>query len=80
MTDLTYFDDGLFTRFMPSTPAGETAWRVIAGQTDGTGKVLTIHAASTCQQLRTAGYSVAKGKRAAPAEGDEDALLSALEA
>lgn len=79
MTDLTYFDDGLFTRFMPETPAGETAWRVIAGQTEGTGKVLTIHADDTCRQLRAAGYSVAKGKRRAPNESDSAALLSALE-
>lgn len=56
--DLTYKTSGMFTMFFPDTPAGETAWREIARQTEGTGKILTAHLAGTLRQLRKAGYKV----------------------
>lgn len=61
--DLTYRAiDSLFTAFYPETPAGETAWRAIAAKTEGTGKVMTQHVASTVEQLNAAGYTVKEGK------------------
>lgn len=58
--DLEYINTGLFTRFVPNTPAGEDAWRVMDG-----GAVLSIHAANVIAQLRKAGYGVAKAKKPA---------------
>lgn len=76
--DLTYRrSDDLFTLFLPNTPHGENAWRELAAQTDGTGKVLTIHVEETIRQLRAAGYSVSK-ESAAPSM-DAGALVAALE-
>lgn len=62
MTDLTYHDNGLFTAFIPQTSSGENAWYQLAKATEGTGKVLSIHAKQTIQQLRAAGYGVTKAK------------------
>lgn len=61
--DLEYSSDGLFTTFLPNTHAGEQAWRELAAQTEGTGKVFQHHTESTVEQLRKAGYTVAKTKR-----------------
>ena len=58
MTDLVYLKSGMFATFIPNTSAGEDAWRSIAAQTDGTGKVLMSQLKSTLSQLRGAGYSV----------------------
>lgn len=60
--DLEYLDCGLFTAFFPVTSEGEKAWAQLADDTDGTGKVLTIHAKSIIMHLRRAGYSVKKIK------------------
>lgn len=77
IADLTYRAiDSMFIAFYPNTPAGETAWNVIATNTDGTGKVANAHVESTIQQLREAGYSVTKGD--AQDEEDDDKLLAAL--
>lgn len=76
--DLTYTQDDMFTRFMPETPAGEDAWRVIAAQCDGVAAVLNHQAASTLAQLRRAGYKVAKAKKPAPVDVNE--LLAELAA
>ena len=48
--DLSWSDDGWFTQFLPSTKAGEDAWRVMATHTDGTGKVFSVHAAEVERQ------------------------------
>lgn len=56
--DLTYMTSGMFTMFFPDTPAGETAWREIARQTEGTGNILTAQLPATLRQLRKAGYKV----------------------
>lgn len=75
--DLEYINTGLFTRFMPNTAAGEDAWREIANQ--GHEAILSIHAKNVIFQLRKAGYSVAKAKKAKPVTAQEvNDLLTAL--
>lgn len=77
-TDISYIDGGLFTTFYPESEAGHTAWRELAQQTDGTGKVLSAHAELAIAALRKAGYRVTA---MAPADGDDssvDALLAEL--
>lgn len=64
MNDIEYIEHGLFTAFIPVSKAGEVAFNQMAKDTDGTGKVLTIHKQSTIQQLRQAGYKVGKAKKA----------------
>lgn len=59
--DLEYINDGLFTKFMPVTKAGEEAWREMAKE-DGVAAVYVCQANSVLAQLRTAGYSVRKAK------------------
>lgn len=78
-TDLEYINTSLFTRFMPNTPAGENAWRVMAKE-DGNAAVLSIHAKSIIAQLRKAGYSVAKAKNAQAWTSADDDLLAELSA
>lgn len=80
-SDLEYSDtsDGLFTLFLPNTPAGEKVWREIATLTEGTGKFLKIEADSVIQKLRSAGYTVTKAKAVSPPTSNEiDELLSGL--
>lgn len=60
MTDLTYRQGEMFTRFMPETKAGELAWNKMQEQ-EGT-VILNIHASNVIQQLRNAGYKVTKVK------------------
>ena len=67
--DLDYCNTGMFTRFIPNTPAGEDAWREMAKET-GNAVVLSIHAKSVISQLRQAGYSVAKAKPSKPSLGE----------
>lgn len=76
MTDLEYTTSGMFTAFIPNTTAGEQAWRAIAEQTEGTGKILTFHLKATLRQLRAAGYTVKKAK---PVPVDINALMAELE-
>lgn len=75
--DLTYSQDGMFTRFYPETEAGREAWNTMA-ENDGVAAVLNHHAKSVLRQLRKAGYSVAKAKPVT--EADMDAILAELEA
>lgn len=75
--DLTYITTGLFTRFIANTPAGESAWRVMAQET-GNAAVLSIHAKNVISQLRRAGYSVAKAKKAPSWTSEDDQLLAEL--
>lgn len=67
-TDLTYLKQGMFTAFIPETPEGENAWRAIAEQTEGTGKVFTVQLPAVLAQLREAGYTV----RMAPEKSAEE--------
>jgi hypothetical protein len=67
--DLTYAcHDGIWTRFYPETPQGETAWNEMA-KADPNGVVA---------QLKAAGYSVAKAPPVKP--GELDAILAELDA
>lgn len=77
VADLTYHDDGMFTTFLPNTKAGEDAWHVMA-ENDGTGKVLTIHAAGVISQLRDKGYTVAERPKTSMSDIADDDLLSEL--
>lgn len=78
-SDLTYITSGLFTRFMPNTPAGEAAWNVMAKETGrGNAAVLSIHAKNVICQLRNAGYSVTKAKKAPAWTSADDELLAEL--
>lgn len=85
--DITYINQGLFTAFIPSSKAGEDAFREIckvqgelSGTDDHTGKVFTIHAKQTLAQLRKAGYKVGKApKQQAMTSSELDDLLSELE-
>jgi hypothetical protein len=61
--DLTYSNQGLFTAFYPESPAGEKVWQQIASQTDGTGKIFTIHLKYALKQLGKAGFKIAKTKK-----------------
>lgn len=78
--DIHYINQGLFTAFIPQSKSGEDAFREICRvQGDHTGKVLTIHAKQTIQQLRKAGYKVGKASKQKPMTDDElDSLLDEL--
>jgi hypothetical protein len=75
MTDITYINDGMFTKFFPETPAGETIWRTIAEKEGGNAVVFTMHAKNVIAQIRRAGYKVAKAK---PVKSDVNAILAEL--
>ena len=70
--DLEYTANGMFTRFMPNTPAGEAAWKQMNG-----GVIFSCHTDNVLRQLRSAGYSVRKAK---PVTESTDDLLRELEA
>lgn len=75
--DLEYITTGLFTRFFPITAAGEDAWREMASH-DAV-YIFTMHKAAVLAQLRAAGYSVEKAKKAKPVTILEiDQLLAEL--
>lgn len=78
MIDLSYKPLGMFTLFLPESEAGRAAWDDIAAQTEGTGKVLTLHAPSVIAQLRKAGYTVRIAKVTPLSEDDVIALLDEL--
>lgn len=62
-TDLTYLNQGLFTAFFPDSPAGEKVWQEIASETNGTGKIFTMHLKNTLKQLRKAGFKITQAKK-----------------
>ena len=76
LPDIEYINSGMFTRFLPNTPAGEEAWRIMHAD-NGNDVVLAIHAKNVISQLRQAGYSVAKAKK--PTQTIDD-ILKELEA
>lgn len=79
MSDLEYITSGMFTCFIPNTPAGENAWRVMAEKLNGNATILSIYREATLKQLRMAGYSVRKAKSVKKIHTAEiDALLSKL--
>jgi len=77
--DLEYINTGLFTRFVPNTPAGIAAWNVMAESQGGTAAVLVTQAPAVLAQLRKAGYSVRKAPKPAKITASEfDQLLTEL--
>lgn len=62
--DIEYSNHGLFTRFYPNTPAGESVWREMA-KNDGVAAVLSFEAKKVIAQIRAAGYSISKAKKPA---------------
>jgi len=79
--DLFYLREGLFTAFVPQSKAGEDAWRAIAAQTYGTGKVFTAQLPSVLAQLRRSGYVVRMGASKSKKELEREiaAILAELE-
>jgi DNA-binding LacI/PurR family transcriptional regulator len=79
--DLTYRKQGLFAAFIPETLAGENAWRAIAEQTQGTGKVFTAMLPAVLAQIRKAGYTVRIGASKSKKETEREiaAILAELE-
>ena len=78
--DIHYINQGLFTAFISQSKSGEDAFREICRvQGDHTGKVLTVYAKQTIQQLRKAGYKVGKAPKQKPMTTDQlDSLLDEL--
>lgn len=74
--DFSYFDQGLFTMFIPNTKEAESAWNEMSDITQGTGKVPTMQARQFICQLKKAGYTVSKGKK--PSITMDDILLDEL--
>ena len=66
--DLHYTKSTMFIMFVPQTKAGEEAWKAIAAQTDGTGKIFPKQLESTLAQLRKAGYTVRKAPKMTEAD------------
>jgi hypothetical protein len=79
--DLTYLKQGLFTAFIPQSKAGEDAWRAIAEQTHGTGKVFTAQLPAVLAQIRKAGYVVRMGASKSKKETEREiaAILTEIE-
>lgn len=78
-SDLSFRDSGMFTLFLANTPAGEVAWKEIAGHTDGTGKTLITYRDQVVMQLRQAGYTVSEISGKDVAQVDDEELLAELE-
>jgi hypothetical protein len=78
MTDLTYTQDKMFTRFIPVTTDGENLWRQMVEQ-NGSAVVLNVEANLVMAQIRKAGYKVSKAPKAKPVTaGEIDTLLAEL--
>jgi len=73
MTDLTYIQDKMFTRFTPETDDGVTAWNEMAKKMNGVAAVLNCEAHNVITQLRKAGYKFRKStvKKVTKAEMDQ---------
>lgn len=78
-SDFSYINQGIFTLFLPNNGKAVEAWKLIAEQTDGTGKVFTHHAKSTVAQLKKAGYTVSKTKLVKITDADLDQMFNELE-
>lgn len=63
MTDITYTQDKMFTRFYPETEAGHNLYNQIAEQNNGVAAVLNFEASRVIYQIRAAGFKVAKAKK-----------------
>lgn len=74
--DLTYSNDGMFTRFYPETPAGEEAWRTMAQ--GGAAAFLPFQIPGILSQLRAAGYKVSKARVVKMSGRETDDLAAEL--
>ncbi len=72
--DLSYITQGMWTRFLPESKAGEAAWSQMG---DGT-VILTMHLKNVLAQLRRAGYSVQKAKPVKMTMTDEELLAELM--
>lgn len=75
LPDVSYRTDGIFTTFFPNTTDGENIFRAMAADTEGTGKVLSIHAPAVIQQIKEAGYTIEQSEQNAV---DTDELYNEL--
>lgn len=79
MKDIVYIDQGLFTAFIPQTTAGEAVFNAMAADTQGTGKVLSVHAKAVIQQIKAQGYTVGKAPKLKALTADQaDEMLKEL--
>lgn len=78
MTDLTYINDKMFTRFIAQSDVGEYAWREMAEKMNGVAAVLNFEASRIIAQLRKAGYVVRKAKPVIVTNQEIDELLAEL--
>lgn len=77
--DFTYLDQGMFIAVRPENEDAERVWRELAKATDGTGKVFSHHFPALRQQIKRAGYTIAKAPKLKAVEiGEIDALLNEL--
>ena len=77
MKDIYYIKNGMFTRFIPNTPYGESVWRQIYRQTDNTAAYPTAHLESALRQIRAIGCTVGKAPKV---NTDMNAVYAELEA
>lgn len=79
MKDIIYINQGLFTAFIPQTTAGEVVFNSMAQDTQGTGKVLSIHAKAVIQQIKAQGYTVGKAPKVKALTADDlDGMMKEL--
>lgn len=78
MTDLIYYTDKMFTRFIPETDAGVVAYNQMAEKINGVPVVFNFEAARVIKQLRDAGYLVAKAKKTKTWVVSDDELMAEL--
>jgi len=72
-TDLYYFNDGLFARFVANTPSGVSVFNKMNGEV-----VAIIHLPNVLAQIKKAGYTVRKAPGAKITRCDDDKLLADL--
>lgn len=73
--DITYINDGMFTRFIPESKAGEYIWREMHDKMGHTA-IINFEAKKVIAQIRAAGYKVGKAKPVKA--GEIDAILAEL--
>jgi hypothetical protein len=77
MIDFLYSDDGMFVALVPQNAKADVAWLQIAAETDGTGKVPSIHFKAVRAQLQKAGYTCRKAPKVS--QKQLDAIMAELE-
>ena len=79
MTDLIYYQDGMFISFIPMTNDGDSAWNEMAKNLGGVAAVFIFHKDAVLKQLRDAGYKVRKRKKSdMQCDLSDDELLKEL--